>query len=419
MSRLACAAMGGFKAQAMEEDAQGWEFTDEMVCTDCIAEPALQAVVSEHSHSGYVCDFCGGDQSAPLDVLLGTFFDGLRNEYEDIDSAGVPYDGREGGYLVYCKWDTWDLIEEFADVFAGEGLLERVHDAAKQTLWVENDYVTRRRDVALQWSWDEFCDIVKFKKRYVLWLTDDEDLGAGEIPPSRILDRVRELVRQHGLVRIETAGSRYWRARIHSEPSIEHSAKCLGTAPAKKAAPNRMSPAGIPMFYGADDAVTAVCEVADGCEGGVPSPQDIADNRVKSRVTYGQFSVSSDITIVDFTSVPEVPSMFHPELGSQHREVSFLRAFADQISRSINPQQEQVDYVPSQIVTEYLLHGALDGEPIEGLMYKSSRADGKCIALPVPQEKCVDDDTDEPGHLVLHHGTVECHTVNCCSSVLD
>lgn len=385
--------MGGAKNQMMQEDAQGWAFTDDFVCGRCVDEPALETIVRDGSESERRCSFCEGSPAAPLDVLLGAFFGGLRNEYEHADD-GVPY---EGGYRWNPIWDTWDLIDEFADIFVGEGLLKSVQEAAKPEVWVESDFITRRRDEALQWSWDRFCKIVKSKTRYVLWLTEAEDLGAGEIPPSEILDQVSKLIDKYELLQPVAAGTRFWRARTHSEP-LKRTAKKLGTAPIKKAlTANRMSPAGIPKFYGADDADTAICEVIDGT--------------THKKVTYGQFSISSDVWIVDFTRVPEVPSMFDPKRGAQHREISFLRTFACQISDRVDPEQKEIDYVPTQIVTEYLLHIAPGERPIVGLRYQSSPADGTCVVLDISHKRCVNKETDKLGRLVLHKDTVKTRSV--------
>ena len=36
--------------------------------------------------------------------------------------------------------------------------------------WVEKDFITRRRDHVLTEAWDRFCEAVKHKTRFVIWL---------------------------------------------------------------------------------------------------------------------------------------------------------------------------------------------------------------------------------------------------------
>ena len=366
--------MAGVYELECEQEAQGWNFTDKSVCDGCVDEEALEQVIREKADLRSCCDFCGRRPAAELDVLLEAFFNGLRHEYEPA-GGNVPWDGREGGY----QWPTIDSIDmvcDFGHIFAGDGLLDAVIDATRLDTMAEFDFVTRRRDVALSSSWEEFCEIVKYRTRYVFWrLPIDEDLGAGEIPPELILDQVGNLVENYELIRVLPAGECFWRAQAHEEEAIEHSACRLGTAPPGQAlAANRMSPAGIPKFYGTVDVDTAIREVAYGsdCE----------------NVTWAQFKLTADALVVDLAGVPDELSMFDPDLGSQHRYIRFLRQFVEQISKRVAAEHEQVDYVPTQIVTEYLLHVLRAGD-IAGVLYPSSITGAECVVLDVPNEDCL------------------------------
>ena len=375
--------MGGAKNQMMQEDEQGWSFTDKSVCGRCVNEEALESILEEEADARFRCNFCGGAPAASLNVLLQAFANGLRNEYEDaIDSA--PWEGREGGFQVHPQWDTWELVDDFAEVFVGEGLLTVVQDAMHLITWVENDWATRRRDVVFNEAWDRFCEAVKFKTRFVFWmLTEDNGRGAGEIPPAKILDQVGQLVARLSLIRVLPPGYPVWRAQAHNEPEIDHSASRLGTAPRKDAlTANRMSPAGIPMFYGSTDLDTAISEVA--C------------HSHKKNVTWGQFELTADLPVVDFTLLPPVPSMFDPDLGSLHRHIEFFHRFVDQLSGRVQPRYEQIDYVPTQIVTEYLLRVHSNGESPRGLIYKSYLADEECLVLDIPNDHCIDPTVTAP-----------------------
>jgi HEPN/RES N-terminal domain 1 len=82
----------------IEQQEQGWDFTDKSVCARCIDDDALKTVLTAAEDADQSYDFCDRRPAAPLDVLLGAFVNGLRNGYGDADEEGVSWDGREGGY---------------------------------------------------------------------------------------------------------------------------------------------------------------------------------------------------------------------------------------------------------------------------------------------------------------------------------
>jgi len=373
--------MGLAKTVMMQEDAQGWSSTDKNVCSDCVHDDALESAIHADQDANETCDFCRGMPAAPLGTLLDVFVRGIHNEYGTADDECIPFDGREGGYQAPTL-DTYDLIAEFYDVLVGDGLVEAVQAVVHDIVWVRKDFARRHRDVVLSESWDRFCEAVQYETRYVLWLRKSEDdenaWYTDEVPPARILNEVGKLIEQlEGIIQPLPAGYMLWRAQTHSTPNIKVSARRLGTAPRELALQaNRMSPAGIPMFYGAVEPTTAIKEVAIRAS--------------YEQVTVGCFKTSQICTVVDFTRLPPVPSMFDPEMGSMRRLIHFLHEFAEKLSKEARPTYEQIDYVPTQIVTEYLLRIFNDGTLIDGLLYSSSQTGKASAVLDVPNERCVE-----------------------------
>jgi len=374
--------MGLAKRVMEQEDTQGWSFSDKYVCAGCVSDHALAAAIATDEDAADVCDFCGTSPAAPLDSLLAVFVNGLKNEYGTADDENVSWDSVEGGYQWGKTWDTWDLIHyEHGDVLTGDGLTKAVSRSVVDTTWVEKNFAWRRRDEVLGDAWGQFCEMVKYQTRYVLWLRDDVDLDeaqrTGEVPPAMVLQEVGHLLERLGVcVRILPPGFGLWRARAHTEGQILATASDLGTAPREHATQaNRMSPAGISMFYGAIEQATAIREVA------VRSKNKLA--------TSGRFKTSRSCTVVDFTRLPETPSMFDPEWGSAWRYLRFLNSFTTALSEPARYTYEQIDYVPTQIVTEYLLRIFLGGKGVDGLLYASALTGEVCAVLDVPHDRCV------------------------------
>src|SRR5690606_13318881 len=102
-------------------------------------------------------------------------------------------------------------------------------------------------------------------------------------------------------------------------------------------------PAGIPLFYGAFDEMTALRETLD------PSKSD--QNKV---ATVAVFKLARPIVVCDFTHLPPMPSLFDKAQRHRRPSLNFLRSFVCDVAKPIvKDGRVHVDYVPTQIVTEY------------------------------------------------------------------
>ena len=83
-----------------------------------------------------------------------------------------------------------------------------------------------------------------------------------------MLDAVGELVLEFGLVTSVPTNTVIYRVRSHHKTETCRTREALGSPPDTKAVSNRMSAAGISVFYGAFDLATAAVEAS------VSMPQD-------------------------------------------------------------------------------------------------------------------------------------------------
>jgi hypothetical protein len=247
---------------------------------------------------------------------------------------------------------------------------------------------------------------------------------------AKVLEAIDRLLVNFDLITTLPAGTVTYRARGHARYEDSHGwgAAQLGTnLPKNAASSSRMSPAGIPLFYGADDVETALAEVAR------------ADDR--EFFTVGTFVTTEPVTVIDLTHVPPVPSIFDPELGGCQGQLRFLNELVDELRQPIDTARSNLDYVPTQVFCEYFLHvfdpeeyflrvfglkAEADAEAdreadaeldpkakVRGLVWTSAAAagGGGCLALDVPQEDCVDVADGTAGRLQLHlvPGSVTVH----------
>jgi hypothetical protein len=130
-----------------------------------------------------------------------------------------------------------------------------------------------------------------------------------------------------------------------------------------------MNPAGIAYFYLAASAETAVAETLRG------------DPR---KYLVATFRTSAAFPILDLSALPPLPSIFDAGRQYEREALLFLRDFVRDISVPIaRDGREHIDYVPSQIVSEYFAQVAVgpSGEKIRGLAWNSAVDGGKNVVL--------------------------------------
>jgi hypothetical protein len=189
-----------------------------------------------------------------------------------------------------------------------------------------------------------------------------------------------------------------FRTRIHQNTRSFTNANEMGTVPLEHAKyANRMSPAGIPMFYGAFDPETALLETVDDA--------DISACKVAST---GAFQVIKKMEVLDLTKTFQFPSIFDQNRGHLRSTLIFLRNFKEEISKPIRKNgAEHIEYVPSQIFTEYIRHIYKDqsNNNIEGILYPSTkRTGGVCCVLFIENQHCCDIGNASDKHYLLLEG---------------
>jgi len=220
------------------------------------------------------------------------------------------------------------------------------------------------------WTW--FTQLIQTERRYFF---RDQELTSSKYA-NRSVPSVEKffsdlggaLERFDALKRL-SAGLRVYRARHIANASGETlNWKDMGPPPAKSAGNGRMSAAGIPMFYTAEDERTAFLETYAG-----PTPNDWF---------IGEFELLHDVWVLDLARLDASPSVFSKLPTDEKDLLRFLNEFKKAIISPVNRDDSHADYVPSQVVAEYFRHMYIhEGEPLRGIRFRSSRTDGINIAF--------------------------------------
>jgi hypothetical protein len=360
---------------------------DLRVCAHCFGDDGLKDFVRGHADATQ-CSFCGATASDKIAAPLGEVIDHmllcLGRDYQDADKAGMVYITAEGGYQG-TVWDTYELFwDELALELPNDDddrLIHAICDGVGSQLWCTRYLYLLGPVESLRSSWEIFCDRVKHERRFFFsqtprkaddredydWDREDYEANWKLLPPDKLLELIADYAVAAGLVRTMPAGQTYFRARYQQPGETLHNPSELGPPTPEIAKQNRMSPAGIVMTYVSENAATAMAEI----------------NEKPGTYTIGKFRALRDITILDLTQLPPIPSLFAAEISDKwpydpREAVRFLHLLADNISRPIERDDRvHIEYVPTQVVTEFLRATKLsDRVEIDGIRYRSSRRDG-------------------------------------------
>lgn len=342
--------------------------SDPNVCANCFSDDGLTDFI-EGAADSTECSFCGATSDEPIAAPVADLIDHMReclSEYYDYAVNHLPYESREGGYQgVY--WDTYDLIQDELELEfpndKDDRLFYALMDGLGQEVWCEASPFSLSPNQRLHFSWTEFCNLIKHERRFFFLshhIRSDDEL----IDPASVLGTISSYAQKVDLLQTLPSGCRHFRARYQRPNETLETAFELGPPPTEGATQsNRMSPPGIVMFYVSDDSETALRETATG-------PADFV---------IAEFETTREMRILDLADLPPVPTIFQaiPDtLEYNPREVLiFLHEIAREISKRIDRDDRvHVEYVPTQVVTEYFRTVELeDGGRLDGVRYSSSR----------------------------------------------
>jgi hypothetical protein len=341
----------------------------EFVCAECFGDPSLKGFVRLNAASRH-CTFCGNRHArkiaAPIHLVADRILDGLTFLYGDA-ANGLGFDDRE---YVGDTYTTFDLVEDHAELQESFGKLhsQLVH-MLPDWVWSEVDPYGPRKSDVFRWSWRGFAKTVKRSRRF--FFEGPVDRRNDEtISPVSLLTAVARASEEYGLVESFPAGQKLFRCRDRaSEAERFVRPSEMGPPPEDKSSQSRMSPAGIPMFYGAEEVGTAIAETVD------PGKY----------YATGTFHTLKPLTVLDLTTVPQVSIFDDEQIRDLFHWASFMSSFIADFRKPVdrNGDDKHFEYVPTQIVTEFFRSPPPDEElpSVDAIRYRSARTDGICWVI--------------------------------------
>lgn len=393
--------MGYWKERQIELDGRGFgEVPDKFVCADCFGNQGIKKFIAANAVE-FFCSYCGKEVSSSkspiavsLEEAVGLIVRSLKRFYANPQDEGLSWDNEDQRYMgeIIDLEDLllWEFELELtpSDLRKEKELYNDITSAITDYEWTPRLFEGLYKSRAYQWGWERFKKQVKHNSRYLFADISykAEPYDDPDVPfPHKMLGHILEFVIQNKMVKKLNAGTILFRARVCTKGQVGDSAAEMGTPIAKKSKySNRMSPAGIPFFYGSLSRDVAKEEVLTAGKG---------KSRVNKCLKISSFELLRDIYIVNLTKIP-YSCLFDEEIpeGIINSQI-FLRHFVKDISQPIKKDgSENIDYVPTQIVTEYLKYKCLapNGKRVRGILYPSSLGKGESCALFLRNRNCVD-----------------------------
>lgn len=359
----------------MEEAERHWALgisvdKNKSFCANHFNNKDIQKYIRKNSYDGH-CDYCSKDKKViDLDDFMEFYMEIVTQFYTDAGNF-MSYNGREGGYLGEIL-EPYELYEEFnpeADCELEQDIINSIDNKA----WAceHEHYGTSDKDI-LNYNWEYFKYIIKHKARYLFYNTKTFQDDYYKFYAHSILKQVSSGVKKLKLLTVLPANMAFYRCRQHERKIVIQDAKDITAPPTEIATyPNRMSPAGISMFYGAIAEKTALLEVVD------------TEDKEKTYVTSVIFRNKESLNLIDFTKLPLL-NPFNSKQLKDYYLISFLQDFIRDLSKPIQHDNKiHIEYVPTQVLTEFFRYIHPDHKiRVDGIIYPSSKDfKGKAIVL--------------------------------------
>ncbi|AMP98679.1 RES domain protein [Pedobacter cryoconitis] len=347
--------------QAMEYWSRGLSSVpDKKVCASHVDDYAISRFIKRNGEKDK-CDYCGRQKNVvDLDALMEFLTDALTHFYTD-PANFMSYVSAEGGYLG--DYDgPWEMLENLGLSVEDDQLQDDIFNSLDHSsAWADEGVA--RSDFKYE-GWLHFKHIVKHQSRFLFNSADSLRVGGRAISVASFLMELAIDIRKQRMLTIVEAGTPIYRCRQHINIDDVTEARHICSPDIKYATfPNRMSPAGVSMFYGAFDPKISKLETLQ------------IDDVSRPYFTLAEFCPKDNLKLIDLSKIPYV-SAFDQDRWELFDKVQFLHKFLDDFAKPIaHDGLQHIEYVPTQVITEYFRFAFAktpDGK-IDGIIYPSSK----------------------------------------------
>ena len=324
-------------------------------CTNCFNSETLKRYIVNHGQKGN-CNYCESKNVFCIEPeSLQELFKPVVYLYDIIEDFASLEDLKSDKFEdnIWDKLDMdWDVFPYYGDDFDQTEVKRKLlsdifpedphHGPHYQFLhsFVEDEgefYGISKAWEGLVKRWDEFCAEIKNNNRFFPQRTIE----------LHVVDKLLRYLNEELVV-----GTELYRARISGDGksiSLEN----MGKPPKELSESGRANPKGIPYLYVASSPETAIAEVRPV---------------IMDKVVLGTFRVVQKIKVVDLRKkVIGDPFRYGDRLREVVDYILFMHKLGAELSKAISPRESEIEYLPTQYLSEYI-----KGLGYDGIVYGSA-----------------------------------------------
>lgn len=343
---------------------------NKFACKDCFNVESIRFFIENNSFEGH-CSYCNcKTKVTEIEKIISLTLDAIKAEY--CTKKDLPPQYMDSEIPIYTESI---LIEK--KLTNNSKLITDISCSIPCREWFSFFY-NDELGYCLS-SWQNLIDITTHHARFFFEefsRIEEYTLWGGS--PLTTLKLLAKYIHSFCLVKKIPIGTFFYRARV-SKDNLYDIIDDLCPPPKIKALSSRMSPAGIPLFYSSDNKRTSILET-------------ISDE-IPQKISIAKFESIKDLTIIDLTELPK-KDFFSPYKIS----IEFLENFVKDVKKPITQDgMEHIEYVPTQIVTEFFRYN-FDNPKLNGMAYPSSKDGEKCYAMFFSRDNFIPSEHDEPSN---------------------
>lgn len=302
-------------------------------CIKCFKDPEIKDIISGVNKKGD-CNFC---ESKSVYICEATN-DNLKESFERLIDIYCPISDiseefpREQSDLIkniLChKWNVFNLSPEKVYLFLKALFFEKYKEDSRlfeEPVLIkgslQEDYLNKYSILGSS-KWIDFVNEIKFTNRFHTNTVNKENF-------KKVIE---------ASIKGYEAGTVFYRARIWTDGN-GFSSKDMGAPPPKNALAGRANPQGISCLYLAESLDTTLHEARAG---------------VYDFATVGKFVLKEKIEVVDLTEIDKISPFLMPDIDLLAANLEHLRKIGDEISRPLRKHDSNLDYLPTQYLSDYI-----------------------------------------------------------------
>ncbi|MDE1206043.1 RES domain-containing protein [Tenacibaculum larymnensis] len=302
-------------------------------CTDCFLDKELKGFVYSNSNIVSICDFCGKQETETINTQeLQEQFISLLNIYV------VDENGQDIVSTLQSDWGIFKIDDPKIIKKLLEAILDGLEEDYSRFLNSKIRLSIPSETIELINSWNSFKNEIKKENRFFIKNPADLESIAETFP-----------------VREYSKGKMFYRSRISNDENGYPPEK-MGKPPHKLSKSGRANPQGIPYLYVAQSIDTTLYE---------------ARVTFLDYVSIGEFKLIDNIKVITLRDSFQVsPFIEDFSIEKYIKNKEFIDLLESELAKPLRRQDNELDYLPTQYLCEYIKHFGYDGVEYGSSLHK-------------------------------------------------